>query len=191
MLAAGPALSGEIRGRLLADDRPVPGVAVVAVPWETPFEEARREARREVLPSPIASVATGADGVFALSVNGGAPAREFRVRLEGGSIVTALVPGIFDAQETEDLGDLAVVKGARLAGRLETEQGTPVAGAEVLLFPSRGTGGGLEPTIQKTKSGPDGAFRFDLALPDRNEVSVRVDGLWIQPLSNVRTGAIA
>lgn len=191
MLAAGPALSGEIRGRVLADDRPVPGVAVVAVPWETPFEEARREARREVLPSPIASVATGADGVFALSVNGGAPAREFRVRLEGGSIVTALVSGTFDAQETEDLGDLAVVKGARLAGRLETEQGTPVAGAEVLLFPSRGTGGGLEPTIQKTKSGPDGAFRFDLALPDRNEVSVRVDGLWIQPLSNVRTGAIA
>ncbi|HEX7580227.1 MAG TPA: carboxypeptidase-like regulatory domain-containing protein, partial [Thermoanaerobaculia bacterium] len=191
MLAAGPALSGEIRGRVLTDDRPVPGVAVVAVPWETPFEEARREARREVLPSPIASVTTGADGVFALSVNGGAPAREFRVRLEGGSIVTALVPGTFDAQETEDLGDLAVVKGARLAGRLETEQGTPVAGAEVLLFPSRGTGGGLEPTIQKTKSGPDGAFRFDLALPDRNEVSVRVDGLWIQPLSNVRTGAIA
>ena len=190
MLAAGTALSGEIRGRLLADDRPVPGVAAAAVPWETPFEEARREARREAAPSPLASVTTGADGVFVLSVAGGVPAREFRVRLEGGGVVTAVVPGTFDTQETEDLGDLAVVKGARLAGRVATEHGTPLAGADVLLVPSRGPGDGWEPAVQTTKSGPDGAFRFDFALPDRNEVSVRADGLWIQPLSNVRAGAI-
>ncbi len=191
ILPAGSSLGGEIRGRLLADDRPVPGVAVVAVPWETPFEEDLRDARREPSPSPLVSVATGTDGAFALSVAGGIPAREFRLRLEGGGIVPVLVPGTFDTQETEDLGDLSVVKGARLAGRLETDQGTLLAGAEVLLVASRGLGDGLEPAVQKAMSGSDGTFRFDSATPDRNEVSVRVDGLWVQPLSNVKAEAIA
>ncbi len=188
-LAAGPALSGEIRGRLLADDRPVPAVSVAAVPWETPFEEARREARREPAPAPLSSVTTRPDGLFVLPVPGGTPSKEFRVRVEGGGVVTALVPGNFDTQEAEDLGDLVVSKGTRLAGRVASAEGAPLAGAEVLLLPSRRPSGGLEAAVQATKSGADGTFYFE-AAGDRNEVSIHADGLSIQPLSGVKAGAI-
>ena len=47
--------AGEFRGRLLVGDRPAVGVTVSAVPYETPFEEAQREARR--LPAPRRSPA--------------------------------------------------------------------------------------------------------------------------------------
>jgi len=46
-----PAAAGEIRGRLLVsngNDRPAAGVTVSAVPWETPGEEARREAKADM-----------------------------------------------------------------------------------------------------------------------------------------------
>ena len=185
-----PALSGEIRGRLLVEAKPASGISVQAVPAESPLDEARREARRQAPPAPISSVVTAADGSFALPL-AAAPPREFRIRVEGGGIVTGLVPGTFDTQESEDLGDLVAVKGGRLAGRLEKADGTPLAGAEVLLAPSRGIGSGVEADPQVARSGADGSFRFEAAHPDRNDLSVRADGSWFQPLSGIRAGAIA
>ena len=46
--------AGEIRGRVLVDGKPAAGVAVAVLPFEDGFEEARREARREDLPAPLA-----------------------------------------------------------------------------------------------------------------------------------------
>ncbi|MGZ6989094.1 MAG: hypothetical protein ACXVH0_09055, partial [Thermoanaerobaculia bacterium] len=63
--------AGEIRGRILVSDRadkPALGVAVSAVPWEAPGDEARREMKGGDPPKPIASVLTGADGSFVLTV---------------------------------------------------------------------------------------------------------------------------
>ena len=70
-LSAGAARAGEIRGRLLISDRadkPVGGVTVSAVPWETPGDEARRAMKGGEAPKPIASAVTGADGSFVLTV---------------------------------------------------------------------------------------------------------------------------
>ncbi|MFI5287880.1 MAG: hypothetical protein ACHQ4F_16415, partial [Candidatus Dormibacteria bacterium] len=49
-LVAGLASAGELRGRLLLGERPAAGLTVSALPFETPLEQARREARRLPLP---------------------------------------------------------------------------------------------------------------------------------------------
>src|SRR5258708_36626204 len=60
--------AGELRGRILAENKAVPGATVAAVPFQSPFEEARRETRDEESPGPVASVKTRPDGPFVLSV---------------------------------------------------------------------------------------------------------------------------
>ena len=64
---AAAASAGELRGRILADDKPVAGATVSAVPFESPFEEARREARREEPGKALATATTRPDGTFLLT----------------------------------------------------------------------------------------------------------------------------
>jgi hypothetical protein len=97
--------AGEFRGRLLVGNRPAVGVTVTAVPYETPFEEAQREARRAPAPAAIASTASGADGAFVLAVPAPASGRSFRLKMEGAGVVPIVGAGVYDASESEDLGD--------------------------------------------------------------------------------------
>jgi protocatechuate 3,4-dioxygenase beta subunit len=194
--------AGELRGRLLVSDRPAGGVTVAAVPYETPFDEALREARRLPAPAPIASVRSGADGVFVLSVAGPAASRGFRLRMEGAGVVPILLAGVYDASESEDLGDEPLAPASKLAGRVVDDKGKPVAGAEVTLH-SRGGPGPLGPlgggafqaadvlSVPRTAlTGIDGSFRFDDARPQNNRLVVEARGYATSEVVNVREGAL-
>ena len=65
-LSAAPA--AQVRGRITVADRPVAGVTVSAVPYETPFEEERREARGAAESPAVATATSAADGTFALAL---------------------------------------------------------------------------------------------------------------------------
>jgi hypothetical protein len=131
-----PAAAGELRGRLLLGDRPAAGVTVAALPYEAPLDEARREARRNPAPGPLASATTAPDGSFVLTV-ATEPGKEklFTVRAEGGGVVAAFIGGVFASSESADLGEHALSQGEKLAGKVTDAAGAPVADAEVLLVP--------------------------------------------------------
>src|SRR5262249_13871188 len=93
--------AGEVRGRLMVDGRPAVGVAVSAIPYETPFEEARRQARRLGEPKPLATTASGSDGAFVVSVPADPAGRGFRLKLEGAGVVPIVTTGVYDAAESE------------------------------------------------------------------------------------------
>ena len=63
-LAARHAGAGDLRGRVRAENKPLVGATVSAVALESPLEAARREARRQELPKPLATATTKADGTF-------------------------------------------------------------------------------------------------------------------------------
>jgi Carboxypeptidase regulatory-like domain len=190
-LVACPLLAGEIKGRVILDGAPVPGVTVAAVPAETSFERARREARRSAVPAALASTPTRADGSFSLVVAGGARTA-FQVRVGGTGVVPIVLPGSYETSDVEDVGDLEVVKAGVLAGRILDARGAPVARAEVAL-----DAGGPEPNTdrsgaeQETVTGADGTFRFDAAASAGNRLTVRADGLATLRVSGLRAGALA
>src|SRR5450759_2391789 len=112
LVLSAPTGAGEIRGRTLVAgraDKPALGVTISAVPWETPGDEARRAMKGGEPPKPIASATSGTDGSFVLTVPPAEPGKEklFRVRAEGAGIVPVLFEGVYDAAETEDLGEHA------------------------------------------------------------------------------------
>jgi len=165
LLLASPLAAGELRGRVLAGDRPAAGVTVSALPYETPRDEALRLARGGAAPRALASAASGADGTFTLPVPHaqGAPEKLFALELTGGGIAPVRVEDVFSSAEAEDAGDVAVLRGEPLAGRVVDSSGAPVGDAEtVLTAPAAGDGKPL-PVLAKT--GADGGFRFDAAAP--------------------------
>src|SRR5262245_10946063 len=179
MAAASSATAGEIRGRLMVEGRPAVGVTVSAVPYETPFEESRREARRQPDPKPFATAASGADGAFLLGVPADPTGRGFRLRIEGPGVVPIVTTGVYDAAESEDIGDEPLARASALAGRVVDEKGQPLPGAEVTLT-SR-AGGAFGPFAQDaaetvsvrrvTLTGADGSFRFQDARAQNNRLT--------------------
>jgi Carboxypeptidase regulatory-like domain len=190
-LLAGPLLAGEIKGRVVLDAAPVPGVTVTAVPSATSFQRARREARRSAVPAPLASTPTRADGSFSLVVSGAART-SFQVRVGGAGVVPVVLSGSYETGDVEDVGDLEVAKAGVLAGRIVDARGAPVARAEVAL-----DAGGPEPNAelsgaeQETVTGVDGVFRFDAAASAGNRLTVHADGLAPLQLSGLRAGSLA
>ena len=173
-----PAAAGEIRGRLLVSDRgdrPASGVTVSAVPWETPGDEARREAKNGPAPKAFATATTGADGSFTLAVPA-EPGKEklFRVQAEGGGVVPVLFEDVYDVSETDDLGEHLLSRAEKISGTAVDPSGAPLAGAEVVLEPGlAGPGDPSFRTLARTVvSGPDGVFRFEDAGPAGNRITV-------------------
>jgi hypothetical protein len=101
---AAPAAAGEIRGRVLADGKPAAGVSVSVLPFEDGFAAARREARREDLPKPLASGTSRADGTFAVVLPEPAGAA-VRLAFSGGIAAPRVLEALFDAGG-EDAGDV-------------------------------------------------------------------------------------
>ena len=176
LVLSAPAGAGEIRGRILVAgraDKPALGVTISAVPWETPGDEARREMKGGEPPKPIASATSGADGSFVLTVPPAEPGREklseklseklFRVRAEGAGIVPVLFEGVYDAAETEDLGEHTLPHGERLSGIAVDAAGKPLAGAAVSLEPGVAGGDDLAYRVvaRTAVTGEDGKFQFD------------------------------
>ncbi|MGE0454849.1 MAG: carboxypeptidase regulatory-like domain-containing protein [Vicinamibacteria bacterium] len=193
-LLASAATAAELRGRLLLEEKPAAGFAVAAVPYAGPFEEARREARREIQPAALASVTTGPDGIFSLRLPKGAlaPGASFRLRIEGRGAVPAETAALFGDDDVSDLGDLALARSGALAGRVVSADGAPVAGAELWLQSSPQAGFGDGDLLARPRvalSGADGAFRFDDAARAGNNLRVEARGFATQEL-RPREGAL-
>ncbi len=185
--------AGELRGRLLLAGRAATGVTVAAVPYESPIDQARREARRQPAPGAIASVATDAEGAFVLPVAPD-PGKEMliTVQFDGGGIVSAALDGFWGAAEFADLGDHVLAPGGALSGRVTDAAGAPVADAEVVLLPAAVRGGdpevGAVPRARRT--GPDGSFRFDGASATGNTLTVEKAGFIVGRLTGVKAGPL-
>lgn len=192
ILLALPAGAGTLNGRVVSDGAPVAGAVVSAVPHEAPLDAARREARGVEAPKPAATATTGPDGTFALTVPPAGKDAFFRVRLEAKGFVGAELPGAFEAAETEDLGELGLLRGGPLAGRVVGPGGTPVAGALVSLTPRirPGEPSDLVPFRLSTTTGADGSFRFDAAGTGRNALVVEAAGFATQRVEASKDGAL-
>jgi len=189
-----PARAGTISGTLLLDGRPAAAATVTAVPHEEPIEKARREARGEQEPKSLATATAGPDGAFALTVPA-SPGRDvvFRLRVAAKGAVAAEVAGVFDATENEDLGEVALRRAGPLAGRVTGPGGGPVAGARVTLtahgrFDAASL---LTPVPVEARSGADGAFRFEAAAAEGNELVVEAEGLASARVQGARAGALS
>jgi len=197
LVLSAPAGAGEIRGRILVAgraDKPASGVTISAVPWETPGDEARREMKAGEPPKPIASAATGADGSFVLTVPPAEAGKErlFRVRAEGAGIVPVLFEGVYDAAETEDLGEHAVPHGERLSGIAVDAAGKPLLGALVSLEPGVAGGDDLAYRVvtRTFVTGEDGKFRFEEASAVGNRITIEKTGLAPARETGLRAGAV-
>lgn len=193
-LALPATAAGALTGRLVIDGKPVVGATVSAIPFEEPLAKARREARGEAEPAPLATATAGKDGGFALRVPA-TPGKEtiFLVRFGARGAVPADQLGIYDATEAEDLGEISLRRAEALAGRVTGPGGRPVAGARVALSAMgrfNEEGGQLPPVLQETTTGPDGTFRFESAAADRNELVVTAAGLAPARVPAAKAGAL-
>ena len=197
LVLSAPAGAGEIRGRILVSDRadkPAPGVTISAVPWETPGEEARREMKAAEPPKPVASATTGLDGSFVLAVPPAEPGKErlFRVRAEGAGIVPVLFEGVYDAGETEDLGEHILPHGEKLSGAAVDASGKALAGAVVSLEPGVVGGDDLAYRVvtRTAVTGDDGRFHFEEASATGNRVTIEKAGLAPTLQTGLRAGTV-
>ncbi len=147
-LAAGTE-GADISGRVLSDGKGVVGATVSAIPYETRYAVALREARGTDAPAPLVASATSADGRFKLTVP--PTASPFVVRVTFGGLAARTFDGVFEKTDTEDLGEVSLSRGETVTGRVIGPEGRPVAGALVRL----GRDGASATT------GKDGLFRFD------------------------------
>jgi hypothetical protein len=196
-LSAGAGRAGEIRGRILVSDRtdkPGFGLTISAIPWETPGEEARRAMKGGESPKPVASATSGADGSFVLMVPPAEPGGErlFRVRAEGAGIVPVLFEGVYDAAETDDLGEHTLPHGEGLSGIAVDASGKPLAGAAVSLEPGVAGGDDLAYRVvtRTAVTGEDGKFQFDEASATGNRITIEEAGLAPALQTGLRAGAI-
>jgi hypothetical protein len=192
------AAAGELRGRILADDKAVAGATVFAVPFESPFEEARREARHEdAVGKPLATATTRTDGTFVLQVAappGAAAPVLVRLEVTGGGLASTLLEPVFDSSETASAGDVTLVKATTLAGKVVDGRGGPVVGATVTLFPGIGASpfgrafGTAVPVTTTTAA--DGSFRFAEAGARGNRLRVEAPGFGTAEVSGAAGGAL-
>ena len=190
LAAALPA--GEIRGRVLVDGKPDATVTVRALPFEDGSQEARREARLEGLPAPLAETTARADGTFVLSVTAAAGA-SVRLAFGGPKVAPRVLEAILDAAGVE-VPEVRLAKAVALAGRVVDERGGPVVGATLTLWSggdraffdasARGV-----PQLATTKA--DGTFRFESASPEGNRLRVEAPAFATLERTPVRGGALA
>jgi protocatechuate 3,4-dioxygenase beta subunit len=196
LVSASSLAAGELRGRILAEDKAAPGVTVAAVPFESPFAEARREARGEKSPGPIASATTRPDGTFNLSLAppaGANPAPTLvRLTVSGSGLAPILLYSVFDTTENAEVGDVAVAKAAALAGKVVDGRGGPIVGATVTLWSGSGRVVGRDgsPVPVTTTTGADGTFRLSDAAERGNRLRVEAPGFAFAEIGGVASGAV-
>ena len=193
--SASAASGGEIRGRVLVDDKPAAGVAVSVLPFENGFERARREARREGPPAALATATTKPDGSFAAIVT--APAgTSVRLAFSGGGTAPRELETILDAAG-DDAGEVRLPRAAALAGRVTDERGGPVVGATVTLWPGGERvqaffdGARARGVEQTATTKADGTFRFEAASAEGNRLRVEAPAFATLERQPVRAGAVA
>ncbi len=192
-LAARHAGAGDLHGRVRAENKPVVGATVSAVALESPLEAARREARRQEPPKPLATATPKADGTFLLAVPSAPSTPPFQLQI-GGGVCPVRLERVFEPSETDDVGDLEVGRGETLAGRVVDRSGGPVVGGSVTLWggSARGFRGGepSEPVPATTTTGADGRFRFTEATERGNRLRVEAPGFAAAEVTGLRSGAL-
>jgi protocatechuate 3,4-dioxygenase beta subunit len=183
--------TGELRGRVLVHDKPAAEVVVAAVPFESGRAEAMREARGEELPGPLASGVTAGNGAFVLSLPAPRAGSSGLLRLSftGGGVVPVLGQRVYASGDQADAGDVELLRGRALAGRVVDHAGGPVVGATVTLRAGPESGA-TAPVPVVTTTGADGSFRFSWAAPAQNQLRVEAVGFAPQDLRDVRSGAL-
>ncbi len=169
-----PARAGEIRGRLVLDQKPAGGVSVFAVLYEPPLDAARRQAKGGEEPKAVTSTVTGPDGSFALTI-AAEPPKSVVVRATGGGIRAVEFDGVFESSESADLGEHALAPGVALAGTVVDRSGQPVAGAVVTLRATTPGDADLSPAPVSTTTGADGTFRLDGAAASAGINTFRIE----------------
>ncbi|HKC13032.1 MAG TPA: carboxypeptidase-like regulatory domain-containing protein, partial [Vicinamibacteria bacterium] len=188
--------AGELRGRILAENKAVPGATVAAVPFQSPFEEARRETRDEKSPGPVASVTTRPDGTFVLSLAPPAGANTapalVRLTVGGSGLAPVLLHSVFDTTESAEVGDITVVKAASLAGKVVDSRDGPIVGATVTLWSGSGRFSRSDgsPVPATTTTGADGTFRFGDAAERGNRLRVEAPGFAFAEIREAASGAL-
>jgi hypothetical protein len=185
LLTARALWAGEITGRITLDEKPAAGVTVHAFLFETTDDEQRRLARREPPLAPVATAVTDGKGEYRLVFEAapGAPGRLVWVSVGGGRGAAArYVSGVFDTSESEELDEIALVRAARVTGRVVDAAGAPVAGADVFL-------GGVSYPLGTARTGGDGSFAFEHAGEGGNDVHAAKAGFAPGRASDVRPGA--
>lgn len=183
--APSPAASRELRGRVLFEGRPLAGATVVAVPVESAFERARREARFSEAAGELARASSGRDGGFALKWPAGVDELRLQVSAEGFVPVTLVDPVDAAAAPVE----ARLARGASLAGTVLDAGGKPVVGATVTLRPGVGEHSAAPLPVTAT-TGPDGRFRFSAAAERFNSLRVEAPGQAVVELAGLRPGAL-
>jgi len=114
------------------------------------------------------------------------------VRVEGAGVVPVLFEDVYDAAETEDLGEHTLPHGEKLTGVAVDSSGKPLAGAEVSL--EAGVAGGddlaFRVVARKVVTGQDGAFQFAEASALGNRITVEKADLAPTLQTGLRAGAI-
>ena len=168
--AANSALAGEIRGRLVLDQKPAAGISVFAVPYESPLETARRQARASTKADRRARRRHRRPRCRCGNT------RDLR-RPRGRRCAAARSTAAFDVAETVDLGEHVLAAGEALAGTVRHPAGQPVAGAEITLLATtpgdRGSGRGAGPedtgwtapsawTVRREAGGRNAVLRIEM-----------------------------
>ena len=185
----------EIRGRVLIEGRPAGGVEVAVVPFEDGFARARREARREGEPRPLATATTTREGLFALSVPPASSAAAMRLHLSGDATPPVVLTRLLDGAD-EDVGDVHLGRAAAVAGRVLDPRGGPVVGATVTLFAGEARRfdderSPAEAVPQTVTTKADGAFVFESAAAEGNRIRVETPPFALAERAGVRAGALA
>jgi protocatechuate 3,4-dioxygenase beta subunit len=187
--------AGEIRGRVLVEGKPAVGTSVSVVPFEDAFTRARREARAEGDPKPLAGATTRADGTFTVVVpaSAGPAGTAVRLAISGGGALPVMLERVLDAAGG-DAGDVRLGRAAPLAGRVVDERGGPVVGATVTLWAGRGRMlddlSAVEPVPQAATTKADGTFRFEATAAEGNRLRVEAPVFAAQERASARSGAL-
>jgi protocatechuate 3,4-dioxygenase beta subunit len=114
------------------------------------------------------------------------------VRAEGGGVVPILFEDVFDAAETEDLGERVLPGAETLVGKVVDAAGAPIAGAEVTLTPGGVAGDpDMQAATRLTQTSADGTFRFTEAGAQSNSITVEKAGFARALEVGLRGGAAA
>jgi hypothetical protein len=187
-LAAPAQQTVEVRGRAVGrEGEPLPGTAVVALAPD-PFVPAELEldTAAVLVEGPLR---TGADGSFRIEV----PQGGWIYLAAEGRVAQRVGHARLLSDRSCDLGDVTLVRGVVLVGRVQGPGGRPLGGARVMVrgrLPGVGTRWALEAEVNALAagtSGADGIFRIPCVAPAGLEVTVFAagHGLWTRfPVSH-------
>lgn len=177
---------GEVRGRVLGASQPVADATVAAIPFETGFDQALREARALPEPAALAETRSDAEGLFRLDTRALTAPKGLRLKISAPGHVTTLLEVLIDAQAGAEIEQVRLRPAKAVAGKVVDARGGPVLGARVTL--RHRPEGALE---SSTTTGAGGTFRFEAAPENGGSLHVEAAGFAVRDVGIDQAGALA